>query len=128
MKKILLIISIGILAISCVTKKNHKQPYVKMDEIELRRPISVGNAEIQLEIIEYDNFQLLIKVKNIYGYGMSADRLAPEQQLKIYVHESLKEEIVLMKKNSVLDALIKSQPAGINIPKSWELIEILNLK
>ena len=59
---------------------------------------------------------------------MSADRLAPEQQLKIYVHESLKEEIVLMKKNSVLDALISSQPAGINIPNSWELIEILNLK
>ena len=128
MKNILLIISIGILAFSCVTKKNHKQPYVKMDEIELQRPIGVGNAEIQLEIIGYDNDQLLIKVKKIYGYGMSADRLAPEQQLKIYVHESLKEEIVLMKKNSVLDALITSQPAGINIPKSWELIEILNLK
>ena len=90
-----------------------------MDEIELPRPIGVGNAEIQLEIIEYDNDQLLIKVKKIYGYGMSADRLAPEQQLKIYVHESLKEEIVLlMKKNSVLDALITSQPAGINIQKA----------
>ena len=62
MTKILLIISIGILAISCVTKKNHKQPYIKMDEIELPGPIGVGNAEIQLEIIEYDNDQLLIKV------------------------------------------------------------------
>ena len=128
MKKNLLIIPIGILAISCATKKNQTQPYVQMDEIELPRPIGVGNAEIQLEIIEYDNVQLLIKVKKIYGYGMSADRLEPEQQLNIYVHESLKEEIVLMEKNSVLDALITSQPAGINIPKSWELIEILNLK
>ena len=63
MKKILLIILIGILAISCVTKKNHNKPYVQMDEIELPRPISVGNAEIQLEIIEYDNAQLSIKVK-----------------------------------------------------------------
>jgi hypothetical protein len=33
-----------------------------MDEIELPRPIGVGNAEIQLEIIEYDNDQLLIRV------------------------------------------------------------------
>ena len=128
MKKILLTIPIGILTICCVTKKNQKQPFVQTDGIELPKPIDVGNAEIQLEIIEFIDDQLVIQVKKIYGYGMSADRLAPAQQLKIYVHESLKEEVVSMKKNSVLDALITTQPAGVDIPKSWELIEILNLK
>ena len=57
---------------------------------------------------------------------MSTKRLAPNQQLKIYVHEALTEKVSLMEQDFVFDAVLSMQPAGINIPETWKLIKILN--
>ena len=128
MKKFILYIIIGTLSSNCVPKKNQKQPNIQLDGIEQPRPIEVGTAEVQLQLIEHNDNLAVVQVKKILGYGMSTGRLAPSQHIEIYIHNSLTQKVSLMKKDSVFNALLSQQPAGIDTPETWEIIKILTLQ
>ena len=128
MKKILSYLFIGVLASQCVAKKSKNKQNAPMDGIEHPSPVDVNSAKVQLQLIEYNTDEIMVQIKKTYEYGMSTKRLAPNQQLKIYVHESLTEKVSLMEQDFVFDAVLSMQPAGINIPETWKLIKILNLE
>ncbi len=128
MKKILSYLFIIVLVSQCVAKKSQNKQTVLVDEIEHPAPIDVSSAKVQLQLTEHKANSIMVIIKKTYEYGMSTKRLAPNQTLIIYVDESLKEKVSLMKQDFVFDAVLSMQPAGINIPETWKLIKILNLE
>ncbi len=128
MKKILSYLFIIVLVSQCVGKKSKNKQTVLVDEIEHPAPIDVSSAKVRLQLTEHKANSIMVIIKKTYEYGMSTKRLAPNQTLIIYVDESLKEKVSLMKQDFVFDAVLSMQPAGINIPETWKLIKILNLE
>lgn len=116
-----------ILSLNIVGCATDKEISVDNENLQLREPIPVGSANVELELISFTENSAEVMILTINGYGSSTSRLLVNDTIDVEIDGTILDQITEMSSGTTFNAMLSMQTNSMNQSSTqWVLTEILD--